>query len=312
MEFIKFSILVPAFKSYYLKECIESVLAQSYQNFELIIVNDASPENLDAIVEEFDDERIRYYKNDTGCGAEHVVDNWNICLSYSTGQYVICMGDDDRLREGCLQAYADLINKYPKLYVYHMQSYIINEDGNICDIQEGRSEYESVYSFVYHIMKSSRMQFIGDFLFETKQLKEVGGFYYLPYAWHSDRISVIRAAMDKGIANSSHFGFEYRVSSHRISSANSSAEQKLLVWNDIDRWYENFFLKEPTSFEDKVYFKISKRHYSSFITRQVSREAKEAFASRPALFFELVNGNKKCLLQKKTMIKLFVKTMLTR
>lgn len=44
------SITVPAYKAQYLAECIESILAQTYSNFELVIVNDASPQNLDEIV----------------------------------------------------------------------------------------------------------------------------------------------------------------------------------------------------------------------------------------------------------------------
>lgn len=61
---MKFSITIPAYKTAYLKECIESILAQTYTNFELIIVNDASPEDLTSIVHSFDDSRIRYYINE--------------------------------------------------------------------------------------------------------------------------------------------------------------------------------------------------------------------------------------------------------
>ncbi|MFA6832241.1 MAG: glycosyltransferase, partial [Bacteroidaceae bacterium] len=70
---IKFSITVPAYKAQFLKECIDSILAQTYQNFELIIVNDNSPQNLEHIVSKYHDERIHYYKNKIGFGAEHVV-----------------------------------------------------------------------------------------------------------------------------------------------------------------------------------------------------------------------------------------------
>lgn len=60
---MKFSILIPAFKQQYLQECIESILAQTYRDFEIVIVNDASPEDLDSIVNSFTDFRIRYYVN---------------------------------------------------------------------------------------------------------------------------------------------------------------------------------------------------------------------------------------------------------
>ena len=108
---IKFSVTIPAYKDKYLKEAIDSVLAQTYSNLEVIIVNDASPNNLDIIIAQYSDPRIRYYKNDKNCGAKDVVDNWNICLSYATGEYLICMGDDDRLRVNCLEEYKLLYNK---------------------------------------------------------------------------------------------------------------------------------------------------------------------------------------------------------
>ena len=62
---IKFSVTIPAFKDKYLKETIDSVLAQTYPNYEVVIVNDASPYDLDSIVSQFDDHRIRYFKNET-------------------------------------------------------------------------------------------------------------------------------------------------------------------------------------------------------------------------------------------------------
>ena len=62
---MKFSITIPAYKRSYLKEAIDSCLAQTYKDFELIIVNDASPEDLDSIVNSYSDNRIRYYKNET-------------------------------------------------------------------------------------------------------------------------------------------------------------------------------------------------------------------------------------------------------
>ena len=96
-----FSIIIPAYKPNFLKECIDSILAQTYEDFELIIVNDDSPYDLDSIIGLYNDLRICYHKNRTNYGAIDMVNNWNHCLEFVTGEYVINMGDDDKLLPNC-------------------------------------------------------------------------------------------------------------------------------------------------------------------------------------------------------------------
>lgn len=235
---MKFSITIPAYKTSYLKECIESILAQTYTDFELIIVNDASPEDLTSIVHSFDDSRIRYYINEKNCGAINVVDNWNKCLSYATGDYIICMGDDDKLLPTCLEEYKKLIELHPNLGVYHAWTQIIDEKSNIIRMQEKRPEIESVYSMMWGRW-SGRIQFIGDFLFDRKILLRNGGFYKLPLAWASDDITAYTAAQDTGIANMQVPGFQYRVNSLTISK-NGNAKIKLMAINQEGEWYKHF------------------------------------------------------------------------
>ena len=78
---MKFSILIPAFKAKFLHECISSVLAQSCKDFEIVVLNDCSPEGIEDIVSSFADDRIRYYSDEKNVGAYDVVDNWNRLLT---------------------------------------------------------------------------------------------------------------------------------------------------------------------------------------------------------------------------------------
>lgn len=243
-ENIKFSILVPAFKARFLAECIDSILAQTYKNLELIIVNDASPENLGEIVSRYDDARIQYYVNERNFGAINVVDNWNKCLSYATGDYVICMGDDDKLLPCCLAEYRKLIDKYPKVGVLHGMTEIINEKNNVVRYQYTRPEWESVYEMIYSRWEFRKDQFIGDFCFKRSVLLENSGFFKLPLAWGSDDISAYIAAKDNGVANTYNPCFQYRINSINITSVGNVAVKVDALQQEY-KWYNDFLGKMP-------------------------------------------------------------------
>lgn len=214
----KFSIAIPAFKSKFLGECIQSILNQTYTNFELIILNDCSPEPIDEIVLQFSDERIFYFKNDKNIGAENVVDNWNKCLDKASGEFFVMMGDDDKMRFNYLEEFLVLIAKYNNLDVFHCRSIVIDDFGNSKRITVSWPEYETVYENMYHRIKNIRQQYISDFVYRTSILKDNGGFYKLPLAWASDDISSYIAMNTKGIAHTQNPVFYYRENALTISS----------------------------------------------------------------------------------------------
>lgn len=241
---MKFTITIPSYKSRYLREAIESVINQTYSQWELIIVDDDSPENLLPVVTPYlADKRIQYHRNTSNCGAENVVDNWNICLSYASGQYIICIGDDDRLKPCCLSVYQQLINEYPGLGVYHGRTQIIDERGNPKYLQAPRPEWESAISLLWNRWDNRPDQYIGDFCYDTQQLKAQGGYYKLPLAWGSDDISAVRAAATNGIANTSEPVFEYRQNPHTITSSNN-ARTKMHASLSAYRWFAEFIRQQ--------------------------------------------------------------------
>ena len=236
---MKFTIAIPAFKAKFLHEAIDSCLWQSYSNLEIVIVDDASPENLATVVNQFSDPRIMYYRNEKNCGAVNVVDNWNICLSYAKGDYIICMGDDDKLLPNCLEEYVKLMDKYPGLGVYHAWTEIIDEKSQFSTLQQPRPEFESALSLAWNRWNGRDRQYIGDFCFEVKRLRTNGGFYKLPMAWGADDISAIIAAKDTGIANTQTICFQYRVNKLTISKTGASSV-KLDALQQEKEWFVKF------------------------------------------------------------------------
>lgn len=248
----RYSILLPSFRARFLNVCLESILRQTEPDFELIVVDDASPEDLESIVSSFQDPRIRYFRNATGCGAEHLVDNWNICLGYARGEFVLNMGDDDILEPRCLEAFGELIARHPDQDVYHMRASFIDENGTVFRVLEERPETETLEEMVLARWKG-RPQMIGDYLFRRQPLVEAGGYYDLPYAWCSDDITVFRAAREKGIANSNEPLFLFRKSRYSISGNALNTEGKLQATLQSESWYRSVFGQRAGCVERRYY-----------------------------------------------------------
>ena len=287
---IKFSVTIPAYKDTFLKEAIESILGQTYQNYEIVIVNDASPYDLDSIVYKYNDSRIHYFKNKNNCGAKDVVDNWNICLSYASGDYLICMGDDDKLTSRCLQDFVELIKKYPNLDLYHARSEVIDDNSNLVCILEERPEWESVYS----LMHNPRNTHLGDWLFKTETLRNNGGFYKLPYGWQSDDITAFIAAADLGVANTKEVGFQYRGNGQSISHDMNSIEDKIEAVRHAIHWRIKFTrTNKPSNIDDfqlaKLIQKESLSRGNQEIDDMVEFDIRKKFWSRSLFWLSHYN-----------------------
>lgn len=87
------SIIMPSYNTgCYISASISSVLAQTYTNWELIIVDDCSTDNTDSIISSFHDERIRYIKNEKNSGAAV---SRNRALREAKGKWIAFLDSDD-------------------------------------------------------------------------------------------------------------------------------------------------------------------------------------------------------------------------
>ena len=125
------SIMLPAYKGFALCKSIQSILDQTYTDFELIILNDCSPDNLEDMIRSFNDPRIRYYCNEENMGRTNLVGVWNKLLSLSRGEFGVIAGDDDIYEKDYLQEMIDLSRKYPSVELFHSPVNIINSNDEI-------------------------------------------------------------------------------------------------------------------------------------------------------------------------------------
>lgn len=95
------SVCMPVYRSErFVAEAIRSVLSQTFTDFELIIIDDASPDATYEIANAIRDPRLRVYRNDRNLGPEG---NWNLALEMARGRYIKVLPGDDTLYPECLE-----------------------------------------------------------------------------------------------------------------------------------------------------------------------------------------------------------------
>ncbi|MBQ3239676.1 MAG: glycosyltransferase [Akkermansia sp.] len=113
----KVSVLMPIFKTpeVYLREAVESVLGQTFKDFEFLILND-SPANteLDTIIASYEDERIRYIRNEENIG---IAASRNKLLELAQGEYIAVLDHDDIALPERLEKQAGYLDSHPEIGV---------------------------------------------------------------------------------------------------------------------------------------------------------------------------------------------------
>jgi glycosyltransferase involved in cell wall biosynthesis len=103
------SVCIPCYRgAAHLAAAINSVLAQTLTDFELIVVDDNSPDNTVELMRQFTDPRIRFLVNPVNLGPDG---NWNRCLELARGRYFKLLPQDDLLAPTCLAEQVDVLER---------------------------------------------------------------------------------------------------------------------------------------------------------------------------------------------------------
>ena len=256
---IKYSFVLPAYKSQFLKESIDSILAQSYKDFELIIVDDASPDDIGGVVSLYDDARIRYYRNEENIGGTNLVAQWNHSIEYANGDWIILATDDDIYENAFLETADKLLGKYPDVDIFRgrISSFNSSSPETIRDAEVCMPEIASFEEFAYskfHCLMGGIPQYV----FRRKALMKMGGFVEFPKAWGSDNATALLLAQ-KGIVCSGEHLVRFRFSEQNISSEGNSLEEKAIATIMNYAFYYERIL--PLLSDDNIY----KKHWSQLL-----------------------------------------------
>lgn len=126
------SVIMPSYNGgKYIKEAIESVLAQTYENFELLIIEDCSTDNSVKYIKEYQDSRIRLIINETNRGVAY---STNRGIELAKGKYIALLDDDDIATQDRLKLQVEYLEQHKEIDILGGRTNVIDENGNvICD-----------------------------------------------------------------------------------------------------------------------------------------------------------------------------------
>ena len=124
----KVSVLMPVYNAgQYLAQAIDSILSQTFKDWELILINDGSTDNSDAIIGRYDDERIYYLKNETNLG---LIKTLNKGIDYCHGEYIARMDADDISHPDRFRQQVRFLDKHPAYAICGTDAIVIDNAGN--------------------------------------------------------------------------------------------------------------------------------------------------------------------------------------
>ena len=243
---------IPVIKSCFLRKSINKALEQNYSKLEILVLNNAEEkitrDEIKSIVNEYSDIRIKYFENKKQIP---MIQNWNLLLSYSSGEFFSLLCDDDLWEPEFLQEMYKLTLDFPGTNLFHSRISFIDENDKTTSVGPNCPKYEDVLDFIYYRLKGYRKFFLSDFMIRTDILKQNGGFVDLPSGWGSDDVTWFKIASSGGVVCTNKILFRYRNSEINISNKSKISSrinalniQKKLIFEIVNNYDEDTLLKE--------------------------------------------------------------------
>lgn len=170
------SIGIPTYNraNSYLRCSLRSAVSQTYKNIEIIVSDNCSTDNTESVVKEFDDPRIRYYRQKENIGP---VNNRNFCLEQSQGQYCLLLLDDDEIDDDFVSTCMDAVKDHCEPGVILTGARVIDAEGNVLSASHNTVAGCSTVDFILGWFDRKLPLYLCSTVFNTRRLKQLGGIH---------------------------------------------------------------------------------------------------------------------------------------
>ena len=246
------SFVMPAYKAEWLAQAVDSILAQTYPAIELIVVNDCSPHDLDSVMAQYTDPRVRYYRNEQNIGGKHLTRQWEHCLGFVRGEYLVMAADDDLYAPTFAEECMKLAMQHPSVDLIRTRVEEIDEVGALVGLESFYTKgLISQLEYIYAYRSGEVFICMGNFAFKTSVLREKG-FVDFPRALGSDIATTIEMAAN-GVACVDQPLFAFRNSTIHLSGSMAQLEPKMGAITLFYEWMERYPIPVPQN-KYEVYY----------------------------------------------------------
>lgn len=251
-------------------ESIESCLAQDYPNIEIVVSDNASPDNTESAIQNIGDERVKYHRF---LEPVEPYRNWNNCIAHASGHYMTLLSDDDLLDANFIST---LVAEFKK----HPHASLVRGSVRCIDINRRKlweySDYpyvETPEDFLIQRIKNRRRQFLPGFMFKTDVINQVGMFENneMPNMLHLDDYFWFKLAFTgNAIVSSKQAYWNYRTHCEQYGgSLLDIADFALGAVHYIDRLYQ---MSVAQNFSDNSLGFLKKSYLDSMMAHRVFHE----------------------------------------
>jgi hypothetical protein len=194
------TFVIPVYKlAHMLPDCVNSVLKQDYKNFEILIMDNCSPDNTPEVAQSFNDPRVKHVRNETNIGH---IRNFNKGIASARGKYVWMLCVDDMLRSPqVLGRYVDLMERNPTVGLVFCRAVDFQggQEKNITKWADhgGEDRMWKDGSFFHHLIEGNDIAACAFFVRKASYPK---GPYQLEIPWASDWYVTCMVALHTDVA----------------------------------------------------------------------------------------------------------------
>ncbi|WP_034922752.1 glycosyltransferase family 2 protein [Gillisia sp. CAL575] len=232
------SIIVPCFKqAQFLDDCLQSVLEQTYQNWECIIVDDGSPDNTEEIAKKWikKDKRFKYvYQENKGLSSAR-----NFGIQNSKGVFILPLDPDDKISKDYISYALNIFKKDQDIKLVYCRAEKFGEEIGVLDLKP----------FSLYELALNNMIFCSA-IFRKRDWKEIGGYdENMIHGWEDWEfwIALLKKGGKVNLLN--HTGFFYRIKSESmLKSMTKRRQNKALEYLSLK--HPDFFIAQLGTFID--------------------------------------------------------------